>query len=160
MSNSSLAGPHDSRECGYNYRKHRFDTPKFTFNPNSNGCSLPYKTDESGVLPGFNGQVSLKDGEMTIKLYTDDHTTGLYSHDVIALTRSIVASLQPAPEHEAMISLLLVCNLLKDKVGVRTSNNFSESPMERDSPPDPSLTPTREQWNAIYDMLISTSSDS
>jgi hypothetical protein len=147
---------HDSVECGFNYRKERMTTLKFEFNKDSNICSLPFKTSGAPdhLLPGFNGQVSLCEGVLSIRLYTDDHTTGLYSHDLITLLRSIVNSLVPCKEHDAMKTLLMAVQLLKDYRGVVASNNFSESAIERNAPPSRKLYPTKAEWDAIYDLMM------
>jgi len=149
MSNeNNLSGPHDSRECGFNYREERTKTHKLPFN--GNDSSLPFVCDSNF----YNGQVKLTRDELIIKLYNNENTKGLYIDDIIAIVRTLTNSLRPCPEHEAMITLMMACNILKDNRARVITDNFSESPMERDTPPSPSVLPSKEEWNRIYEMLF------
>lgn len=146
---------HDSAECGFNYRGQRVLTHRLTFNKENNGSAIPFANDPV-LQKEFNGQVQLENDKLVVQLFNDDNNKGLYFDDLVTLLRTLSNSLRPSLEREMSQKLLMACNLLEDKRAVRVTDNFSESEMERNNPPNRELLmPSREEWMKIYDFIKS-----
>ncbi|AYV75131.1 MAG: hypothetical protein Terrestrivirus1_5 [Terrestrivirus sp.] len=156
MQKSSGYAVHDSAECGFNYRAQRVLTHKLAYNPETNGSSIPFANDPT-LEKEFNGQVQLENDKLTIQLFNKDNNKGLYFDDLLPLLRTLSNSLRPSQEREMSQKLLMACSLLEDKRAARVTDNFSESQIERDNPPNPNLLmPSQEEWMKIYDFIKST----
>jgi hypothetical protein len=86
--------------------------------------------------------------------FNKDNNKGLYFDDLLPLLRTLSNSLRPSQEREMSQKLLMAYSLLEDKRAARVTDNFSESQIERDTPPNPNLLmPSQEEWMKIYDFI-------
>lgn len=135
----------------FNYREQRFLNKKYDIDIDmaNNYSSFPIKI---GKLSDTNDAVELSnDNKLIIQLFDERHDKGFFVDDFGSLYNRWLRTLREDQYRKDAITCNQVGLLLLDKRAIKNTNNFENSPLERDSPPDKNvILPSLEEWINIW----------
>src|SRR3989338_7907603 len=151
---------YESKDFNYRLRSMaRYCEPPFEIDSDrlSEWAALPI---QPGVIPGTNDRATLdQTGLLTIQTFQRHQDLGLFPDHLISLLMAPwFRTLRPDQYRQMMNQLAFGITCLSDRRAMK-SHGFASSPRERDASDQieqiiTELRPTRDEWNAIYDMAF------